>query len=47
MIAAKCSRKNPIHSRHSASVPLSMVFINVPECVPEWNVSGSCMMCSK
>ncbi|MGY3342135.1 hypothetical protein ACVWYK_000904 [Bradyrhizobium sp. USDA 4470] len=46
-IAAKCSRKKPSQSRHSASVPLSITFINRPEWVPEWNVSGSCRMCSK
>lgn len=47
MIAAKCSRKNPSHSRHSESVPFSITFISRPEWVPVWKVSGSCMMCSK
>ena len=47
MIAAKCSRKKPSQSRHSASVPFSITFISLPECVPVWNVIGSCRMCSK
>jgi len=47
MIAAKCSRKNPSHSRHNASVPFSITFIRRPEWVPVWKVSGNCMMCSK
>src|SRR5436309_2469452 len=32
-IAAKCSRKKPSQSRHSASVPLSITFISRPEWV--------------
>ena len=34
IIAAKCSRKNPSHNRHSASVPCSITFIRRPEWVP-------------
>ena len=33
--AAKCSRKNEIHSHHSVSVPVSITFICRPECSPE------------